>query len=151
MKEKAIDIINQLNEFVIEFNSGESESISHELTQFAHLADFCTKILNKTAIAKETGNPKAYGLIKHPQENIIIETLAETAIKNTPTLQLSKAAKEYYESTWPKRLYSGYEKYVLTNGIETTFVRNDYVPDPGEAVFYCKAINQKTIIQLHRM
>ena len=150
MKEKAIDIINQLNEFLIEFNSGESESISHELTQFAHLADFCTKILNKTAIAKESGTPKAYGLKSSPSENIIIETLAETSIKNTPILQLSKTAKAYYESTWPKNFYSGYEKYVLTDGKETTFVRNDYVPGPGEAVFYCKAINQNTIIQLHR-
>ena len=163
MKEKAIEIINRLNEFIIEYNTDEQGS--HGLSQFAELANLCTKILNKTkfgnkavspkdfektANAKESGTPKAYGLKNSPSENIIIETLVETAIKNTPTLQLSKTAKAYYESTWPKNFYSGYEKYVLTDGKETTFVRNDYVPGPGEAVFYCKAINQKTIIQLHR-
>jgi len=150
MKEKATEIIHRLNEFVIEYNTNESESGSYGLTQFAELANFCTKILNKTEIGKEAGMPKAYGTASSPTENIIIQTLVETVITKTPTLQLSKAAKEYYESTWPKKFYSGYEKYILTDGTESTFVRNDYVPGPGEAVFYCKAINQKTIIQLHR-
>lgn len=144
MKEKAIQLIKQFNEFLSEANQQSPEDLAPDVNQFTHAANFCNQILSNTTIAK--------GL--HQSETtseVVAEILEESATSKPQVLLLSKAAKAYYESTWPKNFYSGYEKYILTNGTESTFVRNDYVPGPGEALFYCKAINQKTIIQLHRI
>lgn len=55
-------------------------------------------------------------------------------------LQLSAVAKEYYTRCAGRNAY-GLEKYVVTDGNRSMFVKSDYQPNPGEAVFYVKKVN----------
>ena len=64
-------------------------------------------------------------------------------------LQLSSAAKSYYEGSIPKNTY-GMEKYVATDGENTMFVKSDYQPAPGEVVFYIKRMRSELYCQLYR-
>lgn len=65
-------------------------------------------------------------------------------------LELSKIAQEYYNNLRKKALPSGWEKYVATDGKSCMFVKNDYEPEPGQAVFYLMTRNFKTSCQLHK-
>lgn len=52
-------------------------------------------------------------------------------------LKLSTVAKEYYLATVPANTF-GLQKYIATDGENTCFVKSDYEPLIGEAVFFCK-------------
>lgn len=65
-------------------------------------------------------------------------------------LQLSSAAKSYYEGSIPKNTY-GMEKYVATDGENTMFVKSDYQPAPGEVVFYIKRMRSELYCQLYKI
>lgn len=65
-------------------------------------------------------------------------------------LELSKIAQEYYNSLRKKALPSGWEKFVATDGKNCMFVKNDYEPEPGQAVFYLMTRNFQTLCQLHK-
>lgn len=66
------------------------------------------------------------------------------------TLKLADSAKRYYEKTKAKSVYHGWEKFVLTNGIECIFVNADYEPSDGEAVFYLRTQNGNTVCELKK-
>lgn len=59
--------------------------------------------------------------------------------KRFTSLQLSTFAKNFYDSAIGKRSY-GMEKYVATDGENAMFVKSDYEPQSGEAVFYIKRV-----------
>lgn len=65
-------------------------------------------------------------------------------------LELSKIAQDYYNSLRKKALPSGWEKYVATDGESCMFVKNDYEPEPGQAVFYLMTRHFQTLCQLHK-
>lgn len=65
-------------------------------------------------------------------------------------LQLSAVAQAYYEGLRAPSLVQGWEKYVVTNGTTCMFVRSDYEPQPGEAVFFLTVRNKKTSCQLYK-
>ena len=65
-------------------------------------------------------------------------------------LQLSAVAQAYYEGLRAPNLCQGWEKYVVTNGTTCMFVRSDYEPQPGEAVFFLVVRNRKTSCQLYK-
>lgn len=64
------------------------------------------------------------------------------------TLELSKVAQAYYEGLKAPSLAQGWEKYVATDGEQCLFVKSDYEPKEGEAVFFLTTRNRKTSIQL---
>lgn len=64
-------------------------------------------------------------------------------------LQLSSVAKTYYGSCIGKHTY-GMEKYVATDGTNTMFVKSDYEPGTGEAVFYIKGTLRGLHCQLYK-
>ena len=65
-------------------------------------------------------------------------------------LQLSAKAQQFYEQGRPRNMISGYERNVLTRHDfdNCLFVDAEYTPQPGDTIFRCKTINQKTIISL---
>lgn len=65
-------------------------------------------------------------------------------------LQLSAVAQAYYEGLRAPNLCQGWEKYVATDGTTCMFVRSDYEPQPGEAVFFLSVRNRKTSCQLYK-
>lgn len=65
-------------------------------------------------------------------------------------LELSNVAQGYYNSLRKKNLPSGWEKFVATDGKSCMFVKNDYEPEPGQAVFYLMTRNFQTLCQLHK-
>lgn len=65
-------------------------------------------------------------------------------------LQLSKAAVSYYNNLKAPSLVQGWEKYVATDGNQSLFVGNDYVPQKGEALFFICMRNRNVSCQLHR-
>lgn len=65
-------------------------------------------------------------------------------------LQLSSVAQAYYEGLRAPSLVQGWEKYVATDGTTCMFVRSDYEPQPGEAVFFLVVRNRKTSCQLYK-
>lgn len=65
-------------------------------------------------------------------------------------INLSKVAREYYEGLRAPSLVQGWEKYVATDGTACVFVRSDYEPQPGEAVFFLVVRNRNTSVQLYK-
>ena len=63
-------------------------------------------------------------------------------------LQLSKIAQAYYEGLKAPSLAQGWEKYVATDGEQCLFVKSDYEPKEGEAVFFLATRQHNTSIQL---
>ena len=51
-------------------------------------------------------------------------------------IELSKVARDYYNSVRTPSLVQGWEKYVLTDGKTALFVGAAYQPKKGEVVFY---------------
>ena len=68
---------------------------------------------------------------------------------NLSPLQLSSVAKSYYEDSTPNNVF-GMEKYVATDGTNIMFVKSDYEPTPGEAVFYIKRVRNGVYCQLYK-
>lgn len=69
--------------------------------------------------------------------------------QNLSLLQLSTVAKEYYQGCIGKQ-HLGMEKYVATDGENTMFVKSDYEPSDGEAVYYIKATFKGLHCQLYK-
>lgn len=63
-------------------------------------------------------------------------------------LKLSKVAQEYYEGLRAKSIVQGWEKYVATDGEQCLFVKSEYDPKPGEAVFFIATRMRNTSVQL---
>ena len=65
-------------------------------------------------------------------------------------IDLSKTAQAYYESLRAKSLAQGWDKYVATNGEQSLFVKADYEPQSGEAVFFLTTRAKITSCQLYK-
>ena len=65
-------------------------------------------------------------------------------------IELSKVAKDYYNSVRTPSLKQGWEKYVLTDGKTALFVRAAYQPKKGEVVFYLVVKNKNVLCQLYK-
>lgn len=65
-------------------------------------------------------------------------------------LDMSQAARQYYERLRAKSLAQGWEKYVATDGYTCLFVNSSYDPQPGEAVFFLSTRNFNTSVQLYK-
>lgn len=65
-------------------------------------------------------------------------------------LELSRHAQAYYERLRSRNLAQGWEKYVVTDGTSCMFVKSDYEPEKGEAVFYIVVRNYNISVQLHK-
>lgn len=65
-------------------------------------------------------------------------------------LELASVAQAYYDGLRAPSLVQGWEKYVATNGTTSMFVKSDYEPQPGEAVFFFVVRNRNTSIQLYK-
>ena len=63
-------------------------------------------------------------------------------------IQLSRVAQAYYEGLKAPSLAQGWEKYVATDGEQCLFVKSDYEPKEGEAVFFLTTCQRKTSVQL---
>lgn len=63
-------------------------------------------------------------------------------------IQLSRVAQAYYEGIKAPSLAQGWEKYVATDGEQCLFVKSDYEPKEGEAVFFLTTRQRKTSVQL---
>lgn len=63
-------------------------------------------------------------------------------------IQLSRIAQAYYEGLKAPSLAQGWEKYVATDGEQCLFVKSDYEPKEGEAVFFLTTRQRKTSVQL---
>lgn len=63
-------------------------------------------------------------------------------------IQLSRVAQAYYEGLKAPSLAQGWEKYVATDGEQCLFVKSDYEPKEGEAVFFLTTRQRKTSVQL---
>lgn len=66
------------------------------------------------------------------------------------TLELASVAQAYYEGLRAPSLAQGWDKYVATNGQQCMFVKSDYEPQKGEAVFFLTVRNRKVSCQLHK-
>ena len=62
-------------------------------------------------------------------------------------IQLSRVAQAYYEGLKAPSLAQGWEKYVATDGEQCLFVKSDYEPKEGEAVFFLTTRQRKTSVQ----
>lgn len=67
-----------------------------------------------------------------------------------PIIQLSKVAQAYYEGLKAPSLAQGWEKYVATDGEQCLFVKSDYEPKEGEAVFFLAVRNRRTMCELKK-
>lgn len=65
-------------------------------------------------------------------------------------LKLSKVAEQYYNARKKKALPSGWEKYVCTDGQQSMFVKSDYTPLEGQAVYYLFTRNFQTVCQFYK-
>ena len=65
-------------------------------------------------------------------------------------IELSKVAKNYYNSVRTPSLEQGWEKYVLTDGKTALFVGAAYQPQKGEVVFYLVVKNKNVLCQLYK-
>jgi hypothetical protein len=65
-------------------------------------------------------------------------------------LELSAIARQYYDGLRSRNLAQGWEKYVATDGTSCMFVKSDYEPEKGEAVFYIVVRNHNTSVQLYK-
>lgn len=65
-------------------------------------------------------------------------------------IELSKVAKDYYNSVRTPSLKQGWEKYVLTDGKTALFVGTAYQPQKGEVVFYLVVKNKNVLCQLYK-
>lgn len=65
-------------------------------------------------------------------------------------IELSKIAKDYYNSVRTPSLKQGWEKYVLTDGKTALFVGVAYQPKKGEVVFYLVVKNKNVLCQLYK-
>lgn len=65
-------------------------------------------------------------------------------------IQLSKVAQAYYEGLKAPSLAQGWEKYVATDGEQCLFVKSDYEPKEGEAVFFLAVRNRRTMCELKK-
>lgn len=63
-------------------------------------------------------------------------------------IQLSRVAQAYHEGLKAPSLAQGWEKYVATDGEQCLFVKSDYEPKEGEAVFFLTTRQRKTSVQL---
>ena len=68
---------------------------------------------------------------------------------NLSPLQLSSVAKRSYEDSTSKNVL-GMEKYVATDGNNSMFVKSDYEPVKGEAVFYIKRVRNGVYCQVYK-
>ena len=66
------------------------------------------------------------------------------------TLELAKVAQAYYDGLKAPSLAQGWEKYVVTDGETCMFVKSDYEPKAGEAVFFLSVRNRNTSCQLYK-
>lgn len=62
-------------------------------------------------------------------------------------LQLATVAQAYYEGLRAPSLVQGWDKYVATDGKQCLFVKSDYEPKDGEAVFFVTTRQRNTSIQ----
>lgn len=65
-------------------------------------------------------------------------------------IELSKVARDYYNSVRTPSLKQGWEKYVLTDGKTALFVGAAYRPKKGEVVFYLVVKNKNVLCQVHK-
>lgn len=65
-------------------------------------------------------------------------------------IQLAKVAQAYYEGLKAPSLAQGWEKYVATDGEQCLFVKSDYEPKEGEAVFFLTVRNRRTMCELKK-
>lgn len=65
-------------------------------------------------------------------------------------IELSKVARDYYNSVRTPSLKQGWEKYVLTDGKTALFVGASYRPKKGEVVFYLVVKNKNVLCQVHK-
>lgn len=65
-------------------------------------------------------------------------------------IELAKTAQAYYEGLRAPSLAQGWEKYVATDGSTCMFVKSDYQPQVGEAVFFITTRNRNTSVQLYK-
>jgi hypothetical protein len=65
-------------------------------------------------------------------------------------IQLSKVAQAYYEGLKAPSLAQGWDKYVATDGEQSIFVKSDYEPKEGEAVFFLTVRNRNVACTLYK-
>ena len=65
-------------------------------------------------------------------------------------IELSKVARDYYDSVRAPSLKQGWEKFVLTDGKTALFVGAAYQPKKGEVVFYLVVRNKNVMCQLYK-
>lgn len=65
-------------------------------------------------------------------------------------MELASVAQAYYEGLKAPSLAQGWDKYVATNGTTCMFVKSDYEPQDGEAVFFLTVRNRNTSCQLYK-
>lgn len=66
------------------------------------------------------------------------------------TIQLARIAQDYYEGLRAPSFVQGWDKYLATDGKTCMFVKAEYTPQPGEAVFFLTTRNRKTMCQLYK-
>jgi len=66
------------------------------------------------------------------------------------TIALAKVAQAYYDGLKAPSLAQGWDKYVATDGENSIFVKSDYEPKKGEAVFFLTVRNRKTCCTLYK-
>lgn len=66
-------------------------------------------------------------------------------------IQLSKVAQAYYEGLKAPSLAQGWDKYVATDGEQSIFVKSDYEPKEGEAVFFLTVRNRNVACTLYKL
>lgn len=65
-------------------------------------------------------------------------------------LLFAQVAKDHFEAIAPKNIVNGYEKFVVTDGVNCLIVRSDYRPKAGEIVFHCSIKNGIPCAELYR-
>ena len=65
-------------------------------------------------------------------------------------IELSKIAKDYYNSVRTPSLKQGWEKYILNDRKTALFVGAAYQPKKGEVVFYLVVKNKNVLCQLYK-
>jgi len=65
-------------------------------------------------------------------------------------LLFAQVAKDHFEAIAPKNILHGYEKFVVTDGVNCLIVRSDYRPRAGEIVFHCSIKNGIPCAELYR-
>ena len=65
-------------------------------------------------------------------------------------LKFGQRACDFFDSTAPKNIMWGYEKYILTDGQDCVIVRSDHKPEPGKMIFLCSIKNGIACAELYR-